>query len=115
MDIRLPVERASGRGNEQPLFGWNICAHTCPGSSIGQAPLGAREGSQKKDEKYLLRVGNEASVGIRICRSELAAGQGSGKNVGLVRSQKSDSAKSFCVASGESLHLSAQFFHSSHM
>lgn len=44
---------------------------------------GLGRGSQKKDEKYLLRAGNEASVGVRICASELVAGQGSGKNVGL--------------------------------
>lgn len=72
-----------GRGNKQSLFGWKIYAHTCSGSSIGQAHFEDYGGLSRKDEKYLLRTMNEASVDVRGRGSELAAGQGSGKNVGL--------------------------------
>lgn len=72
----------------------------------GRSFWGLGWGSQKKGEKYLLRTGDEASVGVRRHGSELAAGQGSGKNVGLgARGLVLPSL--FCVASGESLHLSA--------
>ena len=73
----------------------------------GRSFWGLGWGSQKKGEKYLLRTGDEASVGVRRHGSELAAGQGSGKNVGLgARGLVLPSL--FCVASGESPSLSVR-------
>lgn len=43
----------------------NIHEHICSGSGVGRVALGARElGLPRKGEKYLLRTGDEASVGV---------------------------------------------------
>lgn len=66
--------------------------------------MGAKAGLLKEGWKYRLRTETRLATGVGRCGSELAAGQGSGKNVG-VEASGPVLPSLFCVASGESPHI----------